>query len=69
MTGSPEFLSLSEVMRVHALSLEQHGGSDGVRDIGLVESDQRLTRPHRRQIKFSSTDSTMLMTIMETTGK
>lgn len=38
MTGEPVFLTLAEVLRLHAMSLEQHGGSDGVRDIGLVES-------------------------------
>jgi len=36
--SDPIFLSLDEVMRIHARSLAEHGGSDGVRDPGLVES-------------------------------
>jgi death-on-curing protein len=29
---------LDEVLRIHAQSLAEHGGSEGVRDLGLVES-------------------------------
>ena len=32
------FLTLEEVLRIHARSLAEHGGRDGVRDLGLVES-------------------------------
>ena len=32
------FLELDEVLRIHARSLAEHGGSEGVRDLGLVES-------------------------------
>jgi len=32
------FLTLDEVLRIHARSLAEHGGADGVRDAGLVES-------------------------------
>lgn len=34
----PIFLTLDEVRRLHARSLAEHGGSDGTRDPGLVES-------------------------------
>jgi death-on-curing protein len=34
----PIFLSLDEVLRLHTRSLAEHGGSEGVRDMGLVES-------------------------------
>jgi death-on-curing protein len=36
--NEPIFLELDEVLRIHARSLAEHGGSDGVRDQGLVES-------------------------------
>lgn len=36
--NEPIFLTLDEVHRIHARSLAEHGGSDGVRDPGLVES-------------------------------
>ena len=35
---SPTFLSVEDVLRLHAMSLAQFGGSEGVRDLGLVES-------------------------------
>jgi death on curing protein len=34
----PVFLTLDEVMQIHARSLAEHGGMDGTRDPGLVES-------------------------------
>lgn len=34
----PQFLSRSEVDRLHAESLAKHGGTAGVRDSGLVDS-------------------------------
>jgi death on curing protein len=34
----PKFLSRSEVDCLHAASLAEHGGTDGVRDSGLVDS-------------------------------
>jgi death on curing protein len=34
----PRFLTTDEVFRIHARSLAEHGGSDGTRDAGLVES-------------------------------
>lgn len=34
----PVFLSLEQVLRIHVRSLAEHGGSDGTRDPGLVES-------------------------------
>ena len=36
--NEPIFLTLDEVRRIHARSLAEHGGSDGTRDPGLVES-------------------------------
>lgn len=36
--SEPEFLTVDEVFRIHARSLAEHGGSEGVRDQGLVES-------------------------------
>lgn len=35
---APVFVSLAQVMRAHRTSLEMHGGIDGVRDQGAVES-------------------------------
>jgi death-on-curing protein len=34
----PCFLSFDQVMRLHRRSLQEHGGLDGVRDVGAVES-------------------------------
>jgi death-on-curing protein len=34
----PQFLSLATVLWLHRQSLEKHGGLDGVRDLGGVES-------------------------------
>lgn len=36
--NEPVFLLLDEVMRIHARSLAEHGGSDGTREPGLVDS-------------------------------
>jgi death-on-curing protein len=36
--SEPIFLSLDEVHVIHARSLAEHGGSEGVRDAGLIES-------------------------------
>jgi death on curing protein len=36
--SEPVFLALGEVSRIHARSLAEHGGSEGVRDPGLVDS-------------------------------
>jgi death-on-curing protein len=37
-SANPVFVSLAQVMRAHRTSLELHGGIDGVRDQGAVES-------------------------------
>ena len=37
-SANPVFVSLAQVMRAHRTSLEFHGGIDGVRDQGAVES-------------------------------
>lgn len=34
----PEFLTLSDVLEIHADQLERYGGDDGVRDMSLLES-------------------------------
>lgn len=34
----PRFLGLEEVLALHAEQIELYGGSDGVRDLGLLES-------------------------------
>ncbi len=36
--SEPIFLTLDEILRLHARSLAEHGGTEGVRDQGLVES-------------------------------
>lgn len=34
----PLFLTLDEVMEIHADQIRRHGGSDGIRDLSLLES-------------------------------
>lgn len=34
----PEFLSLDDVLETHAEQIAAYGGSDGIRDVGLLES-------------------------------
>lgn len=34
----PEFLTLAEVLEIHKDLIEAHGGSDGIRDLALLES-------------------------------
>ena len=36
--SEPNFLTIDEVLRIHARSLAEHGGSDGIREPGLVDS-------------------------------
>jgi death-on-curing protein len=36
--NEPIFLTLEQVLAIHARSLVEHGGSEGIRDRGLVES-------------------------------
>jgi len=36
--SEPVFLTVDEVLCMHARSLAEHGGTEGVRDAGLVES-------------------------------
>jgi prophage maintenance system killer protein len=33
----PEFLALGDVLESHAERIEPYGGSDGIRDVGLLE--------------------------------
>ena len=35
---TPVFLSLKQVHQLHSIGLEDHGGSPGIRDPGLIES-------------------------------
>jgi death-on-curing protein len=34
----PIFLTIEQVLRLHARQIERYGGSDGARDMGLIES-------------------------------
>jgi death on curing protein len=34
----PEFLTVGDVLELHALQVQRYGGSDGIRDGGLFES-------------------------------
>jgi len=36
--SAPTFLTLDQVLRIHARSLNEHGGTQGIRDLGLIES-------------------------------
>jgi death-on-curing protein len=36
--NEPDFLLLDDVLRIHARSLAEHGGTEGVRDLGMVDS-------------------------------
>jgi death-on-curing protein len=35
---SPEFLTVDDVLELHAMQLERFGGASGLRDLGLLES-------------------------------
>ncbi len=35
---TPEFLTLEDILEIHALQLDRYGGGDGIRDRGLLES-------------------------------
>jgi death on curing protein len=50
---TPIWLSRAAVLAMHAESLAAHGGSDGVRDLGLLES--ALARP-RHLFAYAGTD-------------
>jgi death-on-curing protein len=34
----PEFLTIGDILESHAQQIERYGGSDGIRDVGLLES-------------------------------
>ena len=36
--NDPDFLSFDEVLEIHRRSLAEHGGMEGTRDPGLVDS-------------------------------
>ncbi len=36
--SEPTFLTLEQVLVIHAQSLNEHGGTEGIRDLGLIES-------------------------------
>ena len=38
MSGTPRFLSVDNILRIHQDQIEKYGGSAGVRDMTLVES-------------------------------
>jgi death-on-curing protein len=35
---TPEFLTLEDILEIHALQLDRYGGGEGIRDRGLLES-------------------------------
>ena len=35
---NPEFLDADDVLEIHAMQIAEHGGSEGLRDRGLLES-------------------------------
>ena len=35
---NPEFLDVDDVLLLHSVEIAEHGGSDGIRDLGLLES-------------------------------
>ncbi len=35
---SPEFLTVGDVLHIHALQLARYGGAEGLRDLGLLDS-------------------------------
>jgi len=41
------FLTLEQVHRLHSIGLEDHGGSPGIRDLGLIESALAWARNER----------------------
>jgi death-on-curing protein len=43
VTGEPRWLALGVVLAIHEEQLGEHGGAEGVRDLGLLES--ALARP------------------------
>lgn len=43
---APDFLDLEDVLELHALQLARYGGTDGLRDRGLLES--AIAQPHRK---------------------
>ena len=40
----PTFLTLDEVLEIHRDQIERYGGSDGIRDLGLLESALAMPR-------------------------
>jgi death-on-curing protein len=40
----PEFLGLDEVLEIHRDQIERYGGSDGIRDLGLLQSALAMPR-------------------------
>ncbi|MUG92731.1 hypothetical protein F7734_09825 [Scytonema sp. UIC 10036] len=39
---TPKFLSVSQVIAIHQDQVKSFGGTDGVRDIGLLDSAEEL---------------------------
>ncbi len=42
--GQPRFLTLQEVLTLHETAIDEHGGSHGIRDAGLLESALAMPR-------------------------
>jgi death-on-curing protein len=49
---NPTFLGLDEVLEIHRDQIERHGGSLGVRDLGLLESALAMPRAGSRGTYF-----------------
>ena len=43
MSQEPEYLTLADTLALHAILIRKHGGTDGIRDMGALES--ALFRP------------------------
>jgi death on curing protein len=35
---NPEFLDIDDVLEIHGQQMAEHGGSEGIRDLGLLDS-------------------------------
>jgi death-on-curing protein len=44
LPGEPRFLSTDEVLTLHETGIDAHGGSHGIRDVGLLESALAMPR-------------------------
>jgi hypothetical protein len=50
MNASPRFLSLDDVLTLHAIAIEDQGGDPSIRDRGLLESALAMPAEFRGRI-------------------